>query len=121
MRRKWFVDDFCQPVYETWLAEAVARGRIKAPGFFDDPLVREAWCGARWIGPVQGQLDPKKEVEAAIMQVGNGFKTHEQVTVELGGGDWTENTEQLIRENELLKKANGNEPMPIDEGGNQNA
>ena len=121
MRRKWFVDDFCQPVYETWLAEAVARGRIKAPGFFDDPLVRDAWCGARWIGPVQGQLDPKKEVEAAIMQVGNGFKTHEQVTVELGGGDWTENTEQLIRENELLKKANGNETMTIDEGGNQNA
>ncbi len=29
MRRKWFVDDFCQPVYEVWLAEAVARGVSK--------------------------------------------------------------------------------------------
>ena len=113
MRRKWFVDDFCQPVYEIWLAEAVAKGRIKAPGFFDDPLIRSAWSGARWIGPVQGQLDPKKEVEAAILQVNKGFKTHEQVTVEIGGGDWNENAEQLARENEMLSGAGGNQPVQI--------
>lgn len=105
MRRSWLVDKFCQPVYETWLAEAVARGRIKAPGFFDDPLLRAAWCGARWIGPVQGQLDPKKEAEAAIMLTDCGIKTHEQITRELGGGDWEENVEQLKIENELLKAA----------------
>lgn len=92
-------------LYELWLAEAVARGRIKAPGFFDDPLLRAAWCGARWIGPVQGTLDPKKEVEAAILQVHHGFRTHEQVARELGGGDWEENVEQLKRENEMLKAA----------------
>lgn len=106
MKRVWFVDDFCQPVYETWLAEAVARGRIKAPGFWDDPVVRNAWCGARWIGPVQGQLDPQKEAKAAVLQVGHGIKTHEQITRELGGGDWEENVEQLQRENELLAVAN---------------
>ena len=105
MRRVWLVDGFCQPVYELWLAEAVARGRIKAPGFFDDPLLRAAWCGARWLGPVQGTLDPKKEVEAAILQVHHGFRTHEQVARELGGGDWEENVEQLKRENEMLKAA----------------
>ena len=33
MRRKWFVDDFCQQVYELWFAEAVSKGRIQAPGF----------------------------------------------------------------------------------------
>ena len=26
MRRKWFVDDFCTPIYEIFIAEAVARG-----------------------------------------------------------------------------------------------
>ena len=113
MRRKWFVDDFCQPIYETWLAEAVALGRIKAPGFFDDPLVRAAWCGARWIGPVQGQLDPKKEAEAQILLVNKAFKTHSQVTREMGGGDWEENVEQLARENEMLDKAGGNKPVEI--------
>lgn len=106
-RRKWFVDDFCQPIYEVWLSEAVARGRIKAPGFFNDPLIRSAWCGARWIGPVQGQLDPLKEAKAAVLLVDRGFKTHEQVTREMGGGDWQENVEQLARENELLTAAGG--------------
>lgn len=100
MRRTWFVNSFCQPVYEMWLAEAVALGRIKAPGFFEDPLVRAAWCNANWIGPVQGQLDPKKEVEAGILMTNHGFKTHEQVTRELGGGDWNSNIEQVIAERE---------------------
>ena len=106
-RRKWFIDDFCQPVYEVWLSEAVARGRIKAPGFFGDPLVRNAWCGARWIGPVQGSIDPLKEAKAAVLQIQNALKTHEQVTMEMSGGDWEENVEQLARENELLTAAGG--------------
>lgn len=107
MRRVWFVDDFCQPVYEVWLSEAVARGRIKAPGFFDDPLIRAAWCGARWIGPVQGSLDPLKEAKAAVLQIQHGLKTHEQVTRETGGGDWDENVEQLAAENARLAAAGG--------------
>ena len=122
MRRKWFVDDFCQPVYEVWLSEAVARGRIKAPGFFDDPLIRAAWCGARWIGPVQGQLDPLKEAKAAVIMTDRGFKTHEQVTRELGGGDWEENVERIATENEKLMEAGGGNYMASlegnDEGGN---
>ena len=105
MRRAWFVDDFCQPVYEIWLAEAVALGRVKAPGFFNDPLLKAAWSGARWIGPIQGQLDPLKEAKAAILLINRGIKTHEQVTRELGGGDWEANVEQVKRENELLRQA----------------
>ena len=107
MRRKWFVDDFCQPTYEVWLAEAVARGRVKAPGFFGDPLIRAAWCGARWIGPVQGSLDPLKEAKAAVLQIQHALKTHEQVTRETGGGDWAENVEQLAREKAALSAISG--------------
>lgn len=105
MRRSWFVADFCQPIYEIWLTEAVARGRIQAPGFFGDPAVRKAWCKADWIGPVQGHLDPKKEIEAGLTQVANGIKTHEQLTRENGGGDWRSNVERLKVENELLSDA----------------
>ena len=129
MRRKWFVDNFCQPTYEVWLAEAVARGRIKAPGFFDDPLIRAAWCGARWIGPVQGSLDPLKEAKAAVLQMQHALKTHEQVTRETGGGDWDENVEQLAVENAKLAAAGGGSiHMDVDpnekdddEGGGDNA
>lgn len=111
MRRKWFVDDFCQPTYEAWLSEAVALGRIKAPGFFDDPRIRAAWCSARWIGPVQGQLDPLKEAKAAVILANKAFKNHDQLTREMGGGDWEENVEQLKIENEKLRDAGGGNYM----------
>lgn len=129
MRRKWFADDFCQPAYENWLVEAVARGRIKAPGFFNDPLIRAAWCGARWIGPVQGSIDPLKEAQAAVLQIQHALKTHEQVTREMSGGDWDANVEQLAAENEKLTAAGGGNvqiTMDLnerdeDEGGMKNA
>ena len=105
MRRALIVEQFCQPVYETWLAEAVALGRIIAPGFFNDPAIRAAYCKAQWLGPVQGHLDPTKEVKADILAVQHGFKTHEQVTREYGGGDWNENMERLKDEMETLKDA----------------
>lgn len=112
MRRAWFVSDFCQPVYEIWLAEAVARGRVSAPGFFADPLIRAAWCGARWIGPVQGQLDPLKEANAAVVLTGHAFKTHEQVALEMGGGDWAANVDQLADANAKLALARSSGTTP---------
>lgn len=105
MRRVWFANDFCQPVYEMWLAEAVARGRIEAPGYFNDPLIAKAWSRAEWHGPAPGQLDPTKEVQAAKMRVENGFSTRERETIELTGGDFDRNVEQLHRENQLMKEA----------------
>ncbi len=87
-----------------WLSEAVASGRVSAPGFFADPLVRKAWLGCEWIGPSQGQLDPGKEVKAEILAVQHGFTTHEDATMRLNGGDWSSNMDQLAREYEKLKK-----------------
>lgn len=102
MRREWFVSDFCRPTYEVWFAEAVARGRIEAPGFFDDPLLRAAWLGSEWIGPSQGQLDPVKEITAEILAIGEGITTREQATVKLNGGSWDANVEQIAKEKERL-------------------
>ena len=45
-------------VYEAWLAEAVARGRIKAPGFFGDPAIRKAYADCKWNGPSRTALNP---------------------------------------------------------------
>lgn len=101
MRRVWLVDDFCQPTYEAWLAEAVAIGRIKAPGFFTDPLIRSAWCNARWDGPAQTHLDPTKDANANEIAVKHGWKTNEQVTRESYGGNWEENIEIVTRENKM--------------------
>lgn len=107
MRREWFCDDFCRPLYEIWLTEAVARGRIIAPGFFADPAIREAWLGSEWTGPAQGQLDPVKEITAEQLACENGFSTREQSTIRLNGGSYEANVEQLAEENRLLERAKG--------------
>lgn len=116
MWREWFVDDFCRPLYAVWLSEAVARGRIHAPGFFLDPALRAAWLGSEWIGPSQGQLDPVKEIQAEQLACENGFSTREQSTVKLNGGTYERNVEQLKDENSLLSDASGEEQSddPID-------
>lgn len=104
MRREWFADDFCQPIYEVWLSEAVATGRISAPGYFNDPIIRKVYCGAEWVGPSQGQIDPVKEITAEILACEHGFSTHEQSTIRLNGGQWESNMEQLAAENALLNQ-----------------
>lgn len=94
-RRTWFARDFCQPVYESWLAEAVAIGRVKAPGFGSDPVITKAWSGADWFGPVMGLLDPVKEVNGAALRIKYGFSTAEREAAELTGTDFDSNVDQI--------------------------
>jgi len=120
MRRSWLTSSFCQPIYEEWLAEAVAKGRIDAPGFFSDPMARKAYAGAEWNGPSQGQLDPLKEVKAAKQRVEEGFSTRTKETVELGNGDFMKNhsrrvvEERMRREGDVVVDPNDNSGV-IDE------
>ena len=98
MMRDWFSDDFCQPVYEAWFAEAVARGRIQAPGFFGDPAIRKAYTECKWNGPSRTALNPSQEVEAALKRVEAGFSTAQEETAQLTGGDWNRNIRQRVIE-----------------------
>lgn len=62
------------------MSEAVARGRIYAPGFFQNPAIPRRVSRREWLGPSQGQLDPVKEITAEILACSEGFSTHEQST-----------------------------------------
>lgn len=96
--RSWLAEELCQPVYEEFIGECVARGLLAAPGFFADPLVARAWCGAAWIGPAPGQIDPGKEADANATMVDRGWKTDAEVTAEMTGGDWERNAAQRKKE-----------------------
>lgn len=97
-RRDWLADNFCQPVYEAWLEEAVATGHVQAPGFFGDALIRRAWCGANWVGDGPGSLDPLKEALAARERVELTISTLEQESILHDGGDWKAKVRQRGRE-----------------------
>jgi lambda family phage portal protein len=98
-RRQWLVSGFCQPTYGWVISEAVARGYLRAPGFFDDPLRRAAWLGATWRGAPMGQLDPLKEAKAAKEWLSiPGATTIQNVAAEQFGADWEDNLDQTGRE-----------------------
>lgn len=107
--RTRFVNSFCKPVYETWLAEAVSIGRVDAPGFFDDPATRQAWCGCAWMGASMGHVDPLKEVNAATQRVNLNITTQEQEAAEYNGNDWHANVRQRKKEMAALEQDAGKE------------
>lgn len=104
MMRDWFSDDFCQPIYEAWFAEAVARGRVHAPGFFGDPAIRKAYTDCKWNGPSRTALNPSQEVEAAEKRVNAGFSTAEEETAQLTGGDYNRNIRKRVIEAERKRE-----------------
>ena len=101
-RRHWLVAMLCQPVYEAVLVEAIASGRLQAPGFFADPLLRKAWLGTVWIGDAPSQLDPVKEVEAAEKRIAARITTREEERAWLIGEAWEPIVPQIRKEEELL-------------------
>ena len=109
--RVWLAGSFCQPVYETWLAEAVSLGRVPAPGFFTDPLLRWAYTRASWPGDSMGSLDPQKEVAAYTAAIDARLMTRERAEWELFGSDFNETLSQKVAEQSALA-ANNLLPAP---------
>jgi lambda family phage portal protein len=101
LNREWFAADFCQPIYEMWLSEAVSKGLVDMPGFFADEYTRAAWCGCNWTGPAPGQLNPTVEVNAAVAKMNAGLSTGEREALAMNGSDYAENIEQLATERAL--------------------
>jgi capsid protein len=98
--REKFNNQFCQPVYEEFLTEAVIKGRINAPGFLTDPAIRLAYCQAYWVGAGHPMLDEGKEVDAAKKRVDYGFSSMQRETAKMSGADY----EDIVRERSEEKK-----------------
>ena len=96
--RSWFAESFCKPVYEAFLDEAVNLGRIEAPMYLKDDFHAKLYAWSEWVGPSQGQLDPTKEVQAAVMKIANNLSTYQRETGELTGEDWDLVMSALTRE-----------------------
>lgn len=106
VKRGFIISNFCQPVYEEFLTEAVIKGRLNAPGFLSDISVRSAYCKAQWVGPTPGQLDPGKEYDAANKAVEYGFTTRSRATAEITGMDFDDVIKEKAREEKLMRKHN---------------
>lgn len=102
---------FCQPVLETWMAEAVATGRIEAPGFFSSPRMRWAYTRAAWRGDSPGSINPRDEVSAWVQARDARLTTNEHASWELYGTDWADSYPVMRSEQERMAK-DGMLPVP---------
>ena len=103
-RKKFFVNDFCRPVYENFLTEAITLGRIDAPGFFDSAEKKAAWLNAEWYNEQTKGIDAVKEAEGIRRQIELGLTTREKAAAELNGVDFWENVEMLAEENRKMSE-----------------
>lgn len=112
--RDFLVQSFCQPCWEWCLTEAVARGQLSAPGFFDDPMIRAAWLGADWIGASMPVIDPVKEAAAAEAWNTLGIYSLADISAQQGK-DFDRTHKQLVRE-KRMREASGLGLVPAPAG-----
>lgn len=105
VNRDWIAYDFCQPVYEAFIAECVGAGYIKAPGFFSDPLKRRAYCMSQWNGPGSLSIDGQKELAEYEAAIALGAMTHTAVASEYNGSDYRQNAAVLHEEQKVYDSA----------------
>lgn len=97
-RREHIVGRFLQLVYEAWLEEEIATGRVAFPGGLLGFLEkRAAVVCALWRGGAKPQADDLKTAKAHETYKRMGVLTDEQICADLGT-DWEDVYEQRERE-----------------------
>lgn len=103
--RQWMRESYNEFVVEAFMDESVEKGRLVAPGYFEDPAIREAYLGADFIGDVYGSLDMLKEMQAYKLAIDERLMSRTRAMAELNGGDWDANVAQMAKEQKDLAAA----------------
>lgn len=82
MLQQYLIEHLHRPVFERWLAAAVASGALSLPGF---EVLPERFMAVKWFPRGWGWVDPAKEVQAYREAVRCGFATQAQIVAEQGG------------------------------------
>ncbi|MBB3937924.1 phage portal protein [Aureimonas phyllosphaerae] len=110
-RRERIAAPFAQAIYEFWLEESIAEGRIPFRGGYGAFLAnRDRVVWAEWQGPAQPTADDAKSAMAARLRLELGLSS---LADEAGllGRDWEETAIQIGREIQLLTEHNI--PLPF--------
>jgi capsid protein len=97
-QRRWELDYYILgPIYEMWLSEEIAAGRVSASGWAD-PRLRAAWSAHRYNGLSMPNIDPEKTAKAAKEYLSMGATTLEDTAIEYNDSDAESNRIKLKQE-----------------------
>jgi len=112
--RKELATDFLNVIYEMWLSEEIAAGRITARGW-SDPIMRLAWLSCEWPGSPMPNIDPEKSVKAARLAIESNLTNYEREASDYNNSDAETNKAINAAFSAGMKKApwkGGNDPAP---------
>jgi len=94
----WLGENFLDNVFEEWLDMALLKQVVPLPYFKYDKFNTPSWLyrGFSWV-------DPLKDMQANILAVKEGLKTHTQIASEMGL-DLEELYQQIAKEKDLRAK-----------------
>ena len=95
--------DYLSIIFEMWLSEEIAAGRITAPGWMD-PILRAAWMNSTWIGAPMPNIDPLRTAKGVKEYLSMSATTGERVALENNGSDFKAN---------VIKNTTGFKLMPV--------
>ena len=116
-RRQRIVAPLAQGIYEAWLDEGIAEGRIPFKGGYRAFAAnRAAVSAADWQGPARPSADPFKDANADKVRLEMGAATLQQICAERGA-DWEEVLDQIARENARFDEMGIRSPFGRSTGG----
>ncbi len=123
-KRTHIAINFNQPVYEAVIDEAVSKGMISAPGYFNSIEIRRAYLGspfAQWTGPTRPAIDELKEARALEVFHSMRAQSLKEIIAKTTGKDVVRVHDQLVREHKLRTEAGLEEPDSEIINGDENA
>jgi capsid protein len=128
VQHRWELDYYIgDPIYEMWLSEEIASGRVSSPGWLD-PRLRAAWKSHRYVGLSMPNIDPERTAKAAEKYLSMGATTLEDTAVEYNDSDAESNRIKLKEELKELReigampwqKNGGSDNSSSDDGDGEN-
>ncbi|WP_430254276.1 phage portal protein [Neorhizobium sp. DAR64872/K0K18] len=116
-RRERIVAPFCQGVYESWLDEKIALGKIPFKGGYRAFAAnRDRVCWTEWQGPAKPSADDYKSAMASKVRLEVGVSSLSDECAEYGR-DWEETAAQRARELKTLTDSGLPNPFERMSGG----
>lgn len=104
------VDAFATNIFDLVLGEWVMMGKLTTLNsrfselYYTDPLFKDAISKCYWIGASQGNLDPLKETQAAVMRINNNLSSHDIEIPKIHGKRWEKIFESREKQNKILRE-----------------
>jgi lambda family phage portal protein len=94
------IRQFCMPIFKPFLDTAVFSGKLKLPGYYENPM---KFFKSEWQPPGMEPVDPLREGKAQVDQVNATLRSPQEI-VKARGRDYEDVLKEIKRANELKKK-----------------